>query len=249
MKNLVFGDIHNKTGIVDRVVEYEKPEQIVCLGDYFDDFGDSVVDAERSAVWLRNKIEAGWIMLLGNHDAAYMASAFRKYIDVRPFMCSGYSRNKSDAINKIMRRKHWLDMKLWTTLGKYVLTHAGFNHRFIHPLHGLSEEWLRSMHGRVMRETFVENSPWNILTYCAPGRGGRDPYSGILWQDWAEFKPTPGVSQIFGHTPGPEPRYISEESSFNVCIDTHLKHYIVYEAGKPLIIKKTEHCREKVSNE
>lgn len=227
MRTLIIPDIHNKIYTADMIVDREKPDRVVCLGDYFNDYGDGPITATKTAEWLRDKIERGWTMVLGNHDACYLAHAFARYTDKTVFACPGYTRSKADAINKVMRRAHWSGMKLWDTVGKYVVSHAGFHKHFINPEIGLTDEWLRASHGRAFKETFCENNPWNVLNFKTQLRGGVHPYGGILWQDFAEFAPTAGVNQIFGHTQGLYPRYQMAYNSINICLDTCMRHYIV----------------------
>lgn len=239
MRTLILPDIHNKIYTADMIVDREKPDRVVCLGDYWDDYDDTHIGATRTAEWVKDKIERGWTMLLGNHDAAYLAHAFARYTDKTAFACPGYTRSKADAINKIIRRAHWSGMKLWDTVGKYVVSHAGFHKHFINPEQGLTEEWLRANHGKAFKESFCENNPWNVLTFRAQSRGGNDPYGGILWQDFDEFLPTAGVNQIFGHTEGAQPRYQMAYNSVNICIDTRLKHYIMVGDGGFATVKQT----------
>ena len=63
-------------------------------------------------------------------------------------------------------------------------------------------------------------------------RGGRSPAGGILWCDFGEFAAVPGVHQIFGHTPGVQPRWIGNDQ---LCLDTNLsrgpRHYAIIEDG------------------
>lgn len=228
MKTVILPDIHHKTSLADKIVESERPDRVVCVGDYFDEFGDGATAAEMTAQWVKEKLALGWELCIGNHDAAYMWRAFAK-THSNPFMCSGYTPKKAETINNVLSKADWLKMRMWACESKYVISHAGFNQRFVHPVYGLSEGWLRQTHDRVRHETFVEGSPWNILTYVSNLRGGLDSYSGILWQDWREFTPINGVHQIVGHTKDKEVRYKAALNSHNVCIDTGMRHYLVIE--------------------
>ena len=57
-KTLIVPDIHNKIDIVDEAIEAFKTsvDEIVFLGDIFDDFGDTLQDAKDSAIWLKNRL-------------------------------------------------------------------------------------------------------------------------------------------------------------------------------------------------
>jgi len=55
---------------------------------------------------------------------------------------------------------------------------------------------------------------------------------GINWLDWDELVPIPGLNQLVGHTPSQSVRYKNTSTSQNICLDTNLRHYAVFEDGK-----------------
>jgi hypothetical protein len=70
-------------------------------------------------------------------------------------------------------------------------------------------------------------------------RGGRAPFGGLLWCDTSEFLPTPGLNQLFGHTPRRDVwKYDTNRrtgvvhGSQNYCLDTYLRYYGVFTDGK-----------------
>ena len=44
--------------------------------------------------------------------------------------------------------------------------------------------------------------------------------------------PIPGLNQLVGHTPAQSVRHKKTPRSRNICIDTHLRHYAVFDGGK-----------------
>ena len=41
----------------------------------------------------------------------------------------------------------------------------------------------------------------------------------------------PGLNQLVGHTPAQTVRHKDTPTSRNICLDTHLRHYAVFEDG------------------
>lgn len=52
MSTLIIADLHHYTENADRWLESQQFDRVIFLGDYFDDFGDNVNDARRTARWL-----------------------------------------------------------------------------------------------------------------------------------------------------------------------------------------------------
>jgi hypothetical protein len=55
---------------------------------------------------------------------------------------------------------------------------------------------------------------------------------GLVWCDFREFTPIPGLNQIFGHTPGNLGTTKRGQASINICLDTcgrvaGVRHYLV----------------------
>jgi len=61
---------------------------------------------------------------------------------------------------------------------------------------------------------------------------------GINWLDWDEMVPIPSLNQLVGHTPGQSVRYKNIPTSKNICLDTNLHHYAVFD-GNDVEIKRT----------
>ena len=50
--------------------------------------------------------------------------------------------------------------------------------------------------------------------------------------DWDELVPIPGLNQLVGHTPAQSVRHKKTTTSRNICLDTHLRYYAVFDGGK-----------------
>ena len=210
MKTIIIPDIHNKFDIAESIIEKEKPDNVVFLGDYFDSFDDSVEIAYQTAAWLKESLEKpNRIHLLGNHDLSYK--------DTR-FACSGFSEAKLAALKQIKIDLSKLEHYCW--VGDWLCTHAGLSNEF-YKEYGM---------GRTVNDflqIFSQNKEGREKLYeCSPNRGGLDRFSGIVWCDYSEFEDIPGIKQIFGHTRG-----LLRETENHICLDTGLRNYAIHECG------------------
>src|ERR1035437_9205008 len=88
---LIIPDIHNNVGWVEEYLAKQKYDYVVFLGDYFDEFYDSVKDATEAAKWLKESLKKeNRIHLWGNHDTSYFFPNL--------YECSGYSKEKEEGI-------------------------------------------------------------------------------------------------------------------------------------------------------
>ena len=218
MRTLVIPDIHNDIDRADAIIAQETFDRVVFLGDYFDDFGDTPMDSEDVAAWLKHQLmEPNRVCLLGNHDAAY---AFKD----RRFRCSGWTPQKQQAIDVIMKPKDWKKLHPACPVDDtYLLTHAG-----IHP------HWLQNKETTrdevydfiLLRDYFVFENGFDDLFGAGYSRGGSLPYGGITWLDYGEFEDSPTFKQVFGHTKG---HNIRKTKGGSYCLDTGLAHYAIIE--------------------
>lgn len=206
MKTLVFSDIHHKHKTVQKIINSVKHDNVILLGDYFDAFHDRVEEAIETAAWLKEHVlhNPNIVALIGNHDASYI------WKDNHYLRCSGYSDEKSSAINNILNDSDILKFKPYHIEHGYVFSHAG-----------LSNAWWK-----VFSQKSTQNENENNLQYFdrvmkyyidvdiekaknnndAPlfnagwDRGGIQKDGGINWVDWENFAPIKGVNQILGHT-------------------------------------------------
>ena len=209
MCTLIVPDLHNHTENAEHWLTTQKFDRVVFLGDYFDEFGDDVSDARKTALWLRNRIDStDDIFLLGNHDAAYL------FPDIDELYCPGFTKVKAQGIREILTPKHWLRFKLAHEEQGWLLSHAGF-----HPV------WIENPSvERILKrcETAMDLAKRRkadpILGY-GEKPGGIQRFGGPLWMTWENFIPIPGINQIVGHTSGEEFREKLGTDSRNYCVD------------------------------
>ncbi len=218
---LILPDIHHRIDIADQIAEQERPDAVYCLGDYQDDFGDTVSLARSTARWMKEKLDQGWILLWGNHDLPY---AFPQ----PGLSCPGHTKEKEQAVNLELTGTDWLKLRFWTYCGPFLLSHAGFSHHWLHPMFGLDQEYLNDLSDEVYQSLLGAGTP-DIISWCSQGSGGSHPWSGPMWMRWHELRPIEGIHQIVGHTGHTNIRVKKGSGSDNYCLDTHSKHYMIVE--------------------
>lgn len=221
-RTLIIGDLHTcPTDLVDRMIEEVSPDLTVFLGDFFDHDGDTIEATARMARWLgESLVQEKRIHLVGNHDLPYLYEGLVN--------CPGYTSEKLLAITGE------LDVQLWRDRAEFyhwlrpnlLLSHAGLSRRIL-PDPDFSPElipqWLERELPLAMASLCDNSTPFPHPLFRAGGaRGGMGSSGGILWCDfWYEFRPVPGLCQIFAHTPGQGIRnQPTPLSIFNYCIDT-----------------------------
>ena len=71
---LIIPDVHHKAQIVNDLRSKHPGMPAIFLGDYFDDFHDSVYDMEKTCRWLKQAFENDDDeFILGNHCFAYLS--------------------------------------------------------------------------------------------------------------------------------------------------------------------------------
>ena len=254
---LIIPDIHLLWHVADLIIEQEKCDRVWLLGDYFDDFGDTLAQVERTCEWLLSVCDDGRIhRLLGNHDVYY-------FCDNKAYRGAGYGREKHDVIQKHFSPQ--IIQEKFTLYGRtrgYLLTHAGFSGRWL-------KKFSQSLIDRYLQEAFqaMLGNELHPLLDIGTDRGGWNEVGGVTWCDWRNFKPIAGVPQIVGHTPDKKVRWAGFErqgdSEFNfghcvagslgedekstfalgeevsLCLDTGLRHYAVIDDLGLLQVKRT----------
>lgn len=223
---LIIPDIHTKFVIAELIIEKEKPDKIVFLGDYFDNYDDGVELTIQTAEWLKNSmLKSNRIHLLGNHDNSYRVPS--------KYACSGYQPIKAMVINnkvKVDLNK----LKHFTIVGDWLCTHAGLTKGF-YKQYSKNKETPIEMLERMSNDEKMHESLYSVSSL----RGGYDENPGIIWCDSREFEPIQKLKQIFGHTVSDEVRSQGD----NHCIDTVLHNYAVYnDKTKELLIKRFEYA-------
>jgi hypothetical protein len=211
--SLIIPDIHLRWQEAEDIIASVKHDEVIFLGDYFDDFGDDPESVEATADWLVGSVKKpNRIHLFGNHDVHY---AF----PYRTFKCSGYEQWKDILIGNNVTDKVWNKLKWYHVLdGTWLLTHAGLHKsnlpEAIRELHTDRPKFLKEIaeyldvsiqHG--FRKAANNEGSW--IFNAGRSRGGMNNVGGINWCDYEqEFHPIKGLNQIVGHTPQrPCPRW------------------------------------------
>jgi len=219
---LVISDIHNRVDWIEPFLAKQNYDKVIFLGDYFDQFHDSIIEVSKTARWLKESLQdPKRIHLLGNHDMSYM---FPKNQNL---YCPGFDDIKSKGINKVLSKEDWKKLKLVHFEDDYVFSHAGLHPRvFSHPIHGMTKD-----HIEKCCEKAIEKSKSNEYSqYLEWGwRMGRQLLGGCIWLEWDEFEPSE-IKQIVGHTPSNSVR----EKNGNFCMDTNNRHIGILDGGKEI---------------
>ena len=224
MKTLVVSDIHNKIDVVQKILDKESSvDEVIFLGDWFDDFDDSVNDVVEVAKFLNSiYTEDKFKFVWGNHDLYY--PPFRNF-----HLCSaGFSADKQICIEATINPKVWEQFNFYYFSQNFLFSHAG----------------VTSKHDNIFEKTKFELNKFDDLIKIAEkhlytkqshfmyragfSRGGMLPVGGITWCDfYKDFEPFENLNQIFGHTIVNEPSFVYDTNSINLCLDTNLQHYAV----------------------
>lgn len=175
-KVLIVPDLHANWWVIPHLSDIARNNQVdwtVFLGDYVDDFGDTIKDnlATLAHLELYRKEMANTVFLLGNHEASYLW-------DKR---CSGWTEEKAAVLRPVLEQMelHWS-----FRLNDWTFSHAG-----------ISRGWLETCK-RPLSPTEEE------LYAVGPARGGFKIHPGPLWMDKREFCDEPSTKrQVVGHTP------------------------------------------------
>ena len=222
-RTLIIPDIHHKTWVVDEILNAERFDEVVFLGDYFDDFNDTPEDARRTAEWLHAYAGTpGFTFLYGNHDLPYR-------FPVPGLDCAGFTIEKWQEILQVLEEVHWESFKLHTWIDGWLLSHAGWNRRFSNASGQVNRSWIDQLCAECLSQ--LHDGKMHPLAAAGMSRGGWQSVGGITWQDWSELNPIPGLRQIVGHTPGVAVRLKGDDDSTAICLDTHLCHYGCLEDG------------------
>jgi len=216
-KILIVPDIHNKWFEAEQIIDMENADRVVFLGDYFDSFDDNAEIAYETACWLKTSVETpNRIHLIGNHDLSYIN---------QDYTCSGFTQNKLWAIKNA--HIDFSKLRYYCLIDNWLCTHAGLTKGFFKAYAQYETQFIPEF-----LDYMIENYEYR-LSDCTPYRGGNNAHAGILWCDYDEFEPIPNINQIFGHTHGD----IRFKDDNNICIDTWLNYYAVYEDGVMTVVK------------
>jgi len=232
-KTIIVPDIHNDYLTAEKIISKENPDNIIFLGDYFDDFYDTVKDAANVAKWLIKSLQQkNRIHLIGNHDLSYMT-------DNPNLKCTGYDEDKHDEIKKHDIDWSLLKMHYWLS-DDWLCTHAGFSNDFFKQQRTKKSDTIQ----QVLDFSKKDLEKIHDVNYNHPffqvgfSRGGSNTVGGTLWCGYDEFEDIPGINQIFGHTRGDSVRHCKTKDSEHYCIDAELHNYAVYQNDEMYIRTK-----------
>ena len=244
-KILVIGDIHNHWVKAETIASNPMYDDhtIIFVGDYFDNFGDSAIDADQTARWLKESLtKPNRIHLMGNHDINYSYLNYRKDTNgalQNLYFCSGYSMQKDDAINRIMTQEDWDKIKMYHYENGWFFTHGGIStFWFEHPVLGITPESIIEKINKA-EELYKNREYSELLGSAGRCRGGGHKTGGILWHDhFREGKPIRGIKQVYGHTPNSSSLSLGididklDDNSINVNVDCGLQEvFRIHEDG------------------
>jgi hypothetical protein len=209
MHTLIIPDLHHCTDHADDWLATQRHDRVVFLGDYFDDFGDDVCDARRTAFWLRDRIEkTDDVFLLGNHDVPYM------FPHAPQLYCPGFTAAKAHGISEILRPEHWQRFRLAHAEQVWLMSHAGFHPVWIQEP---TVERILERCDQAMQQ--AKRRVIDPILGAGEDRGGLQRFGGPLWMDWGNLMPIPGINQIVGHSPDEKVREKITPESRNYCLD------------------------------
>ena len=203
---LIVPDLHHKWERAEKIISAVGADEILLLGDYFDDFNDDPGMVKGTAEWLESSVgKPNRVHLFGNHDQhyAYPYSTFR---------CSGYAQWKYFIVRDNINPKVWDKLKWFHFLdNRWLLCHGG-----LHKLN-VPAEVTKYRKNRVkfvnaithyldteIRKGFNDGAKGlgSWVFNAGAARWGSQRVGGLTWCDYtAEFYPVQGINQIVGHTP------------------------------------------------
>ena len=200
MRSIVISDLHQRSAWVEPYLASQTYDEVIFIGDYFDDLHDTPDDALRTAQWLKESLtKPQRIHLLGNHDIWYGYGCSYAY-------CSDNTAAKKEAIDTVLAPSDWEKIALCHYSQRFLFSHAGIHERwFSHSIHGVTVDYIKKVCGMGQHLLMGNPDPIFMAGRARGGGYGRSP-GGITWLDYnREFKPIDGLNQIVGHTPQRSP--------------------------------------------
>lgn len=192
---LVVPDVHNRIEATEALIARHAGDgrSVVLLGDYFDSFEGTSVDAHFTARWLKRSLaQPNRVHLLGNHDAAYLFQGHPQTT------CMGWTEGNQQAIEEVFRDLPAVAARLHmaVSVGPWLLSHAGFSGR---QFRGVPQAALLEQANAAV--TALRAGKAHPLLEAGLVCGGKAKRGGPLWCDFDdEFAALPGIHQIVGHT-------------------------------------------------
>jgi len=198
---LIIPDLHLRWQHAQKIIDSVGADEIIFLGDFFDDFGDDPQSINEMIDWLESAVQKpNRTFLYGNHDVHYAYPH-------EHLRCSGYAQWKHFIIRDRLDKKTWDKFKFYHFLDdKWLLTHAGL-HKFNLPkkvaeLHTDRPTFIKAISEYLDAEQMKAFRQDSWFLHAGHSRGGMQRVGGIDWCDFErEFYPVLGINQIVGHTP------------------------------------------------
>lgn len=203
---LIIPDLHHRWHQAEKIIASVGADEVIFLGDYFDDFNDTPEMVKDTCDWLEASVaKPNRIHLFGNHDQHY---AFI----YKSFQCSGYAQWKYFIIHDSINPNVWDKLKWYHFLdNRWLLTHAGL-HKLNVPPHIKKHrtnrlKFIEDLSGYLdyeIRKGFNAGAEGvgSWVFNAGHARWGHQRVGGITWCDFErEFNPVKGINQIVGHTP------------------------------------------------
>lgn len=208
-KIVILSDLHLRHHQADIILSWEEPyDQIVFLGDLFDQWSDSAVQADDAARWMKKKLnDPRWVLLAGNHDCAYKWARTSSYSQ-----CSGWTIGKQLAVEAVLSEVDWDKVKPYYAIPEFNLlfSHAGIDYHLFTMMAAQGYDAPRDISLRAITEWLDQMWEQCLVLYASGrghpllragrSRGGDATIGGITWQDFEDHTPIPNVGQIVGHS-------------------------------------------------
>lgn len=243
MKTIIIPDIHHRVYWIEDFLSLLVYDYVIFLGDYFDDFFDTLEDALKTAIWLKESLyKPGRIHLLGNHDLWY------RFPYNKNLTTTGNTYEKESIIRAILNEDDWKLLRLYYYEQNYILSHAGIHINLINEYiannidtfdKDITDNIATFYIDKVIRpacEDALEDAKDGLKnSWLSAGivRGGTQEVGGITWLDWVyEFQPISNLNQIVGHTLLESIGKKITKDSKNYCIDTNNEYIGMLENGE-----------------
>ena len=221
-KTLIIPDLHHRWQQAEKIISRVEHDNVIFLGDTFDDFNDTPEMVKDTCDWLEMSVnKPNRLHCWGNHDIHY---AF----PYKAFCCAGYQQWKYFIVHDRIDPKMW-DKIVWYTFldNTWLLSHGGL-HKFNVPAeiaakHKDRVKFIASLDNYLQTEILKgfragADGMKSWIFNAGRARWGTQRVGGIIWCDFErEFYPVQGINQIVGHTPQMQsPRWcILERDSLN----------------------------------
>jgi len=230
-RTLILSDIHHRHARAQSIIDKVPHSELVLLGDFFDNYNDTVQEAVDTAIWLTEKIlgKPNTTAIIGNHCASYI------FPQNHYFRCSGYSDQKNDAINRVLTHEHKEHFKVYHITQGYVCSHAGLTNQkwkeYSSKFDQKPEQTQLKFFDEVMsyfvqhdlkRARYNEDAE---LFAAGWDRGGSHRHGGMTWVDWRNLAPINGINQIVGHSTHTIPEILIQKEGGALSKKDVIEHY------------------------